>query len=1056
MSCNPINFVAFKDTRIISIEEETQAKQGAVENGILLPRTGSAKTYKQQVQVFNAGKTVLYFYMPALYKTKTAYQQIVRTNNKLKPPEKCDEATTVVQDGEPQSFEKTALETFYDNDTVNLKVCFISENCKTHTETPFAAADIQITGYSDGGFTCEYTIDWAEFLSFAGCMREYPLEVTDPTTPIYINIARVNSGSDFGSVHDIYFLGLHNIEDQETWTKAVPHAENIVNKNPEALSQPPFTKPTLNNVKKTQSHPTVPPAGGELISTLCLAGGGGPGPSIPGLSINDITVNENETPATFTVTCNPPATEAFTVQYQTLDGTALAGADYLSTSGTLSFAIGDSTKQITVAIINDNIAEVPEAFTVKLSNLSTTTVTMTKDIGTCNIIDDDSGSGTGSCPVLLIGKPSFKVYKPGEVLDFPPVVGQIGSADNNMEIKIILQNTQGSITPPTAVGSATVVYDDAIKTLTVSGPKNDVNATLVGMKFTPGADDKGDINIIGQITNLDTPGTGGSSGKFVTENPYFPSRAAEAPNIELIGTGGSIVLRVITSDNKLVTDLYTMPVAFTNNLDNTADLIVYAINQTNTSPKFVAEKTALNSFKVTAPMGLGSKANSYHVVVKERTGSLDINGSTAFVGGVTGSGDNKKKNGDIGDWLINAGKGLLAGAIDGVVNEVIFPKDDETAITDIRYYYQGCIVVPVPNVYNEITRTMSGPWDYQTFKYVFTDNPAWCALHHIQDQSWGLGKNLYNLMSSEQKIQLHKDLFEVSLRCDEKIDGKPRYTVNCLLTNKRSKWDQLTDICSVFHGRPIPEPKNVLRIYQDRPKQPKMIVNHTSVTDDGFEYGGEAYNQVSKCLVSWFDPKQHSKLATTGVGVNVGGVINDLDTISVVAFGVADEDQSIRHGRKVIIDNTANPVAVRYTALPDHSHLIPGDIVLICDIWTDTDFPNVQAGRLWPNETSNDLITSLRIDQEFKTANIGKKIYIELDDGSVLESSILSGNEEIININDPIDVNNLTGLNKFNIGDGQPILITEITPKRFDNGMYEVAGIYYDESKFITMDTGIY
>ena len=109
-----------------------------------------------------------------------------------------------------------------------------------------------------------------------------------------------------------------------------------------------------------------------------------PGPT---LSIDDVSVNENTGTATFTVTHTlVSASGPFTVDFQTVDGTALAGSDYTATSGTLTFngSIGD-TKTIVVPITNDGIAESDENFTIQFLNPSDGAVDISDiGIGTIN------------------------------------------------------------------------------------------------------------------------------------------------------------------------------------------------------------------------------------------------------------------------------------------------------------------------------------------------------------------------------------------------------------------------------------------------------------------------------------------------------------------------------------------------------------------------------------------------------------------------------------------------------------------------------------------------
>src|SRR5207248_2549666 len=71
----------------------------------------------------------------------------------------------------------------------------------------------------------------------------------------------------------------------------------------------------------------------------------------PSFAIGDVTPNEGNsgtTAFTFTVTKSGATALAATVDYATADGSAVAPGDYASTSGTLTFAAGQTTQTVTV------------------------------------------------------------------------------------------------------------------------------------------------------------------------------------------------------------------------------------------------------------------------------------------------------------------------------------------------------------------------------------------------------------------------------------------------------------------------------------------------------------------------------------------------------------------------------------------------------------------------------------------------------------------------------------------------------------------------------------
>ncbi len=130
----------------------------------------------------------------------------------------------------------------------------------------------------------------------------------------------------------------------------------------------------------------------------------------PTLSISDgtpVALNEGlEGGITFTVTLSSPVDHEITVDYSTVDGTAVAdggeGGDYFTESGVITFAPGETTQSITVFLRDDRVFEDPEAFTVQLSNASPG-ATIADNSGTGNISDDDPPPTEGGEGVVITG-----------------------------------------------------------------------------------------------------------------------------------------------------------------------------------------------------------------------------------------------------------------------------------------------------------------------------------------------------------------------------------------------------------------------------------------------------------------------------------------------------------------------------------------------------------------------------------------------------------------------------------------------------------------------------
>ena len=116
-------------------------------------------------------------------------------------------------------------------------------------------------------------------------------------------------------------------------------------------------------------------------------------PPPPTISVGDVRVTEGDSGtrlAEFTVTLSAASAQSVTVQYATVNGSALAVQDYLSRSGTLTFAPGVRSRTIQVPIVGDLLPESTETFRLQLS--SPTNASLGVDRGTGTIVDNDSSS----------------------------------------------------------------------------------------------------------------------------------------------------------------------------------------------------------------------------------------------------------------------------------------------------------------------------------------------------------------------------------------------------------------------------------------------------------------------------------------------------------------------------------------------------------------------------------------------------------------------------------------------------------------------------------------
>ena len=188
--------------------------------------------------------------------------------------------------------------------------------------------------------------------------------------------------------------GLGDLADNggPTQTHALLTGSPAIDKGPPSTSCPP---------PATDQRGVTRPQDGDADSTAVCDIGSFEFQTHPALSINDITLTEGNsatTAATFTVSLSEASVQTVTVNYATADDTATAGTDYQSSTGTLSFAAGQTTQSVSVQVNGENLSEEDESFFVNLSNPTNATLFDAQGEGT--ITNDDPPPDTEAPKVL--------------------------------------------------------------------------------------------------------------------------------------------------------------------------------------------------------------------------------------------------------------------------------------------------------------------------------------------------------------------------------------------------------------------------------------------------------------------------------------------------------------------------------------------------------------------------------------------------------------------------------------------------------------------------------
>ena len=263
----------------------------------------------------------------------------------------------------------------------------------------------------------------------------------------------------------------------------------------------------------TLSNPT-----GATLGTVAASGLIQNDDSAGVLSIpTSVTVGERDGSVTITVSRASGTAGDVTVQYATADGTAQAGLDYTSKSGTLTFLAGETTKTIEIEILDDVLGSEPqEFFTVTLSN-PTGEATLGNASTQVNI-DNVNEPPTVSGPVVVDGvseqDANFTITeselltnasdREGDTLSVSGLTLVSGDASG------VTVNSSSLAVSPAAYGSLTdgqtavVIYSYSISDGVNDPISQTVTLTIDGFNDPPVArDDTGVVTFKGVTVNVD-------------------------------------------------------------------------------------------------------------------------------------------------------------------------------------------------------------------------------------------------------------------------------------------------------------------------------------------------------------------------------------------------------------------------------------------------------------------------------------------------------------------------------------------------------------------------
>jgi len=353
-------------------------------------------------------------------------------------------------------------------------------------------------------------------------------------------------------------------------------------------------------------------------------------------------------------------------------------------------------------------------------------------------------------------------------------------------------------------------------------------------------------------------------------------------------------------------------------------------------------------------------------------------------------------------------------------------------------------VVRVPSNYEPTTRTYSGVWD-GTFKWAWTDNPAWVLYDIYLADRFGLGRRLNAAMVDKWS------LYQIGQYCDQMVpDGQggqePRFTCNVYIQKAADAWQVINDVCGIFRGMSYWS-NSTMSTQADMPRDIDYLYTRANVIDGRFEYsGGSAQRErYSLALVSWDNPANRYDSEVEPVSIQSLVKRYGVQKTEITAIGCTRKSEAQRRGKWTLLTNS-NDRTIKFRVGFDGQIPLPGYIIGIAD--------ELLAGRPLGGRISAVDGTQITLDRVAQ-AQAGDRLIVNLPDGTAEARTIQEGSGAVVTVTTPystppavesvwtIDAEDLAIQQYRVVGIAQP-----------EDGQFEITALKYDPNKYPLVDTG--
>ncbi|EAA3840011.1 host specificity protein J [Salmonella enterica] len=356
-------------------------------------------------------------------------------------------------------------------------------------------------------------------------------------------------------------------------------------------------------------------------------------------------------------------------------------------------------------------------------------------------------------------------------------------------------------------------------------------------------------------------------------------------------------------------------------------------------------------------------------------------------------------------------------------------------------------IIRIPSNYDPIARTYSGTWD-GTFKWGWTNNPAWIWFDVLTEPRFGLGRRVTPEMLDKW------ELYRIAQRCDQKVpDGKggsgtePRFMFDVYIQSQADAWQVIKDIAAGFNGMTF-WGNNMFNVVSDMPADTTklQILTRASVVGKPVYSSGSEKNRFSSALINFSDPDNHYQDRTTAVMFPELVKQFKFKQTQITAIGCTRESEAQRRGGWAVYSNSLDRIITLQTGL-DGFVFVPGTVFAFAD---ERLSGRVYGGRITGYNAGLKAVTTDR----GTSAVAGDTLMIRTHGGTVESRVIQAVNGTQLIVSTPFTAAPLPNA-VFVIDAGQLRLqYFRVTNLKFDDeeNTFTITGAEYNASKYDAVD----